>query len=334
MAVRDPIYQSDPDAAPDDECVIGHLGHAVVGNHGRLRDARRTPLSITAVEPERGEIEVRIEGFEDRGATWRLPVWRIGEIQFARGSQQAAEPMQLALREATERFSRPLRVEASSGTGADTLQLVAQDRRGARQALVDAVSSLDLAELVARREGDSQLIGVLEEFLAQRDLLDLDRQFSAAMVSNPHAGELVKGHAIVLAELGLCPFSGTVVRDPRLFAGSRSRERRAEHIIARLAFVRELWSMCVSQPLILYRAAATEGPMPSRDTASFVSCTFSPAVAEAHFAGGPLTTSAVIWRQRVSPDRLLMTFLETAAMNRQFKEAEAVLIGDPANPAF
>jgi hypothetical protein len=41
-----------------------------------------------------------------------------------------------------------------------------------------------------------------------------------------------------------------------------------------------------------------------------------------------------MWRQIVSPDRLFMTFLETAAMNRQFKEAEAVLIGDPANRAF
>jgi hypothetical protein len=29
-----------------------------------------------------------------------------------------------------------------------------------------------------------------------------------------------------------------------------------------------------------------------------------------------------------------MTFLETREMNRRFKEAEAVLIGDPANRAF
>jgi hypothetical protein len=61
---------------------------------------------------------------------------------------------------------------------------------------------------------------------------------------------------------------------------------------------------------------------------------FSSAVAEAHFAGGPSITCAVMWRQTVSPDRLFMTFLETAAMNRQFKEAEAILIGDPENGAF
>jgi hypothetical protein len=29
-----------------------------------------------------------------------------------------------------------------------------------------------------------------------------------------------------------------------------------------------------------------------------------------------------------------MTFLETPAMNARYQEAEAVLIGDPGNPAF
>lgn len=160
--------------------------------------------------------------------------------------------------------------------------------------LTGTASSVDLAGLVAAREGDARVIATFEQFLAQRHLLELDRQFAAATVTNPHAGELVKGHAIVLAELGLCPFSGTVVRDPDLFSGPWSRERRREHIIARMAFVQELWSTCVGQPLTLYRAAATEGPLPARDATSFISCTFSAAVAEAHFAGGPSTICAVM----------------------------------------
>ncbi len=332
--LRDVIYESDPNAAPDDEYLIGAMRHAVAGNHGRLRDARRTPLSITSVEPDRGEIEVRIEDFEDRGARWRLPVWEIDHIQFPVGSRDASSDVVAALGRAVERFDRPLRLEASPDAGAHTRDRISQGRRVAREMLMGAVSSIDLAELVRAREGDAGLSAVVEEFLGERGLLELDRQFSAAMVSNPHAGELVKGHAIVLAELGLCPFSGTVVRDPQLFSGAWSRERRGEHLIARMAFVQELWPTCVRQPATLYRAAATEGPLPARGASSFVSCTFSSAVAEAHFAGGPSTTCAVIWRQTVSPDRLFMTFLETAAMNRQFKEAEAVLIGDPANRAF
>jgi hypothetical protein len=332
--VGDVIYESDPDAAPDDEYVIGEMRHAVAGNHGRLRDVRRTPLSITSVDPDLGEIEIRVDAFEDRGARWRLPVWEISHIQFPAGSRDASSDVVAALGAAVERFERPLRLEASPAAGADTRRRIAQGRRAAREMLMGAGASVDLGALVTAREGDAGLIAIVEEFLSERDLLELDRQFSAAIVTNPHAGELVKGHAIVLAELGLCPFSGTVVRDPQLFSGPRSRERRGEHIIARMAFVRELWSTCVREPLTLYRAAATEGRLPAREPASFVSCTFSSAVAEAHFAGGPSTTCAVMWRQTVSPDRLFMTFLETAAMNRQFKEAEAVLIGDPVNRAF
>ncbi|MGZ4229894.1 MAG: hypothetical protein ACXVVQ_00525 [Solirubrobacteraceae bacterium] len=330
----DTVYESEPHAAPDDNFVPGSLLYAVAGNHGRLRDARRTPLSITAVEPERGEIEVRIDAFEDRGAKWRLPVWEINRLQFARGSQQASSHVLATLNEAVERYDRRLWLEADPTAAAQTRHRVGQQRTAVRERLTDAVPLVDLADHVARCEGNPRLFALVEQFLAARDLLEVDREFAAAMVSNPHAGELVKGHAIVLAELGLCPFSGTVVRDPGLFADPWTRERRAEHIIARLALAQEVWATCVREPLSLYRAAATEGPLPSRSPASFVSCTFASAVAAAHFAGGPLTTCAVVWRQVVEPERLLMTFLETAAMNQQFKEAEAVLIGDPTNSAF
>ena len=59
-------------------------------------------------------------------------------------------------------------------------------------------------------------------------------------MSNPHSGEMAKGHAIVLAEMGLCPYSGKVVRDRALFAGDGAKERRRAHILLRLAFTQEL----------------------------------------------------------------------------------------------
>ena len=48
------------------------------------------------------------------------------------------------------------------------------------------------------------------------------------------AGELVTGHRIVIAELGLVPYAGKVVRDPGLFEGRWSKPRRAAHVLARL----------------------------------------------------------------------------------------------------
>ena len=182
---------------------------------------------------------------------------------------------------------------------------------------------------VARRRGEPRLIAVLEEFLAERGLLELDRRFARAFVSNPRAGELVKGHALILAELGLCPYSGPIARDPRLLVAPDSRALRARHIVARLGFARALWTAWGLDTVTLYRAAATDAPLAAAEapSGSFVSASFSAAVAEAHFAGGPTTVAAVMWRRRVPVERLFMTFMETAALNERFLEAEAVLVG-------
>ncbi|HET6866787.1 MAG TPA: hypothetical protein VFH80_12790 [Solirubrobacteraceae bacterium] len=101
------IYASDPDARPDAEFLPGELRYLVIGNRGRLLDARRTPI--------------------------------------------------------------------------------------------------DLTRHISRREGDPRLYDLLDEVMTDRGLAELDHDFSATFVTNPASGELVKGHAIVLAELGLCP---------------------------------------------------------------------------------------------------------------------------------
>lgn len=225
-------------------------------------------------------------------------------------------------------------IEANSSAIAGTRQRIKEQRGLVRAQLQEVGVSADLQECVQRRHGEPRLYAALERWLAARDLCELDRRFCETIVSNPHSGELMKGHAIVLAEIGLCRFVGTVVRDPMLFGGTWSRGRRAEHLITRLAFAQELWSGCVCRPLTLYRAAVSDGPFARRRQASFVSCTLSEHVADAHFAGGPTTRVAVKRRQTVDVDRLLMTFLETASFNERFKEAEAVLIGDPSNHTF
>lgn len=332
--VGEQIYAGDPGAASDAEFVPGELAHAVIGNHARLLDARRTPLSVTDVITERGEFEVRIEAFEDRGALWRLPLWNIDRLQFDADAAQAPSEVIIRLRRAVERFDHELIVEVDAHALSQTRRRVADARHGARDFLRHLVGLIELDECIRRREGDERLYIALNRFLIDRDLVDLDRDFTRTMVSNPRSGELVKGHAIVLAELGLCPFRGRVIRDPALFAGDRSRARRAEHLIARMAFAQELWDMVIAEPLTLYRATAVDGPLRAGDLASFISCTFSAEVASAHFAGGPTTRTAAMWRQALEPTRLLMTFLETVAMNDRFKEAEAVLIADPDNLAF
>jgi hypothetical protein len=317
------IYESDPDAAPDSDFVAGELDRLVVGNRARLLDARRTPVAVTGVDPATGTFEVEIGAFEDAGARWVLPVEDVADFQFARATAIASVDAVAELERAVARFDRPDHVHADPAARAQTLRQVAAARRR-----VDIPFAVDLAAHVARREGDPRLFALLAEHLG--DLADMDRRLAAAFVSNPRSGEHVKGHAIVLAELGLCPYRGKAVRDPRAFDGEWSKERRAAHVVARLAFAGALWPDDVT----LYRAAATEGPLPAPRPSSFVSATFSPEVAGAHFEGGPRTRVAVLWRQSVAVERLFMSFLETAAMSERFREAEAILIADPSNRAF
>lgn len=328
------IYQSDPHSQPDSGFVEGALDHLVPGSRGRLRDPRRTPLRVTRVLPQIGSFEVEIEAFEDRGARWQLPLTEITRLQFPLAAARAAPGTLAELRSSVARFDRPLTVAADAAERGRTLRTIEAEARALRHGLLNGLPPIRVDGHIERREGHPVALARLRQLLVERDLTDVDDAFARSFVSNPHAGEMVKGHAIVLAELGLCPYRGTVVRDPATFETPWTRRRRAEHLIVRIAFARALWSALGQDELTLYRGGASDVPLPARPAASFVSATFSEAVAREHYAGGPTTRAAFLARQRVAVARLLMTFLETAAFNERYHEAEAVLIGDAANLTF
>ncbi len=297
------IYEHDAAAAPDSEFAPGRLADLVAGNRGRLLDPRRTPVTIVAVDVATGQFSVRVDAFEDAGAVWEVPLEDAARFQFALGGAVAGVA---ELEAAVARFDRPLVIEGRPAA----LGRLAEEREAAREW---QLALPELGSYLAERTGEPALWRALEAFMAARGVLDLEQAFAARFVSNPWSGELVKGHAIVLAELGLCPFQGKVVRDPALFSGDWSRDRRAAHLLARLAFVQELFG----GPVTVYRGSRAP------ETASFVSATFSRAVAEANIAG----REGVVREWVVAPERLFMTFMETEAMNRRYREAEAVLLG-------
>ncbi len=331
-----PIYASEPHPRPDSDLVRAELRHLVCGNRGRLLDARRTPITMIDVAPQRGSFTVRVDAFEDAGACWELGLEEIERFQVARTASSATARQLAELNDSRARFDRDLSIDCEPEARDASLRRLRQHRCLVSEWLADRKERLrvDVAEQINRREGHPALYGLLDELLSRHEINDLERDFCANLVTNPRAGEIVKGHAIVLAELGLCPYHGKAPRDPDLFAGRWSRARRAEHLVWRLAFTQELWRHLGCDDLALYRAAATDGPLVISRPATFVSATFSREVAEAHFEGGQSTRVAVLWRQHVSIERALMTFLETSAMNQQFHEAEAILLAEPSNQAF
>jgi hypothetical protein len=324
-----PAYQGNPDALADVEFEPGALHHLVPGNRGRLLDSRRTPVVVRGVRIEHGMFELEVAAFEDTGARWLLPFEDIARFQFARGAEIAKPDAVIAYERSVRRLDRPLTIATDRSVRRATLRAVAAERERVAAWLDRRLPARvpDLAGLVERGEGDERLYEAVEALMAERGLAELERAFAERYVSNPFSGELVKGHTIVLAELGLAAYRGTIVRDPGLFDGVWSRERRRDHLVTRLATVQALFARAGHAAVTLYRGMAWDGQPTHRRPRSPESATFSRELAEDHFGGGPTTTSAALYRQEVPAERVLMTFVETRAMNLQFKEAEAVLLG-------
>jgi len=331
-----PVYISEENPAPDSAFAPGELRHLAIGNRGRLLDARRTPITIIDVAPERGSFVACVDAFEDTGARWELGLEEIERFQFAHTATPATDATLAELQHSAAHFDRDLTIERDQASREDALSRLQQRRHDASAWLAARTSGLtvDVVEHISSREGHPGLYSLLDDFLTQHDLHDLEQGFTDSLVTNPRAGEIVKGHAIVLAELGLCDYRGKAPRDPDLFAGPWSRLRRADHLLWRLAFTHALWLSLDRNELTLYRAAATDGAFQPQRPATLISTTFSREVADSHFQGGPATRVAALWRQRVPLERALMTFLETRAMNQRFHEAEAVLLADSSNGAF
>ena len=330
------IYQHDPHAAPDSAFERGRLEHLVPSNRARLLDARRTPVTVESVNHRDGMFAVVVGAFEDAGARWELPLEDVSDFQFELGGRllQPDECAQLA--RLVAHFDRTTEIPVTAEALAVTARELSAERSrvGQRLAAWPELRDVDLAACVAERAGSPAAIEALESLMEERGLGPLERAFAGAYVSNPHAGEVVKGHAIVLAEMGLCRYSGRIARDRELFAGDGARERRRAHILLRLGFLGELLALLGRASVDLYRGLASEGSLERSRGASLVGATFSREVATSHFEGGLATTVAVLLRQQVPASRLFMTFLETRAMSGRYREAEAVLIGDASNLAF
>jgi len=330
------IYRFNPDMPPDSEFVAGSLDLIVAGNSGRALDSRRTPIRITDVRPATGFFVMEILDFEDTGAHWEMPFESVKGFQFARDSKRAGDAEAALYAETVRRLDQPLEVPVERSRRAATRRRLGSLQREAAAWIAENARYTGLADAVTNisRDGPERLRRDFEAYMADHDLLELERGFADQYVRNPYSGERVKGHRIVLAELGLVRFVGKAIRDPSLFDGRWSRSARAEHILRRLAFVRALFAAANVSHVVLYRGFSCIGAPrpPANDT--FVSSTFDRDVALAHFDDHDRGRTGVLARQRVPIHRLFMTYLETGAMNAHYREAEAILFFEKRNRLF
>jgi hypothetical protein len=340
------MYQADPGSLPDEQFAAGDPGWLVPGNEGRLLDARRTPVRVRHVDMSLGFFEIEILAFEDAGASWQMPLEDVTKFQFSKDGTQAEAASVTAMNAAIRALSHQIRIDADSVTGQQTRQRIAAERERADAWLtaVGAPDEIDPARHIDSRRGLPEACRWLAEYLAEAradappgdagwpgaGLAEMDSELAARYVRNPESGDLVVAHLIVMAELGLCSFRGRAVRDPAAESGGWSKERRAAHIVVRSGFVQALWRRASRPGPMIYRGIGLrDGSAALADRGNaLVSATFSRAVAESHFEADRAPAAALLRRQ-LPVERLFMTFLETAAMNERYLEAEAVLFAGP-----
>lgn len=331
------VYEFNPDAPADDAFEPGRLAHLVVGNSCRLLDPRRTPFTVVAVKSATGMFIARINDFEDRGATWEMPFEDVGKYQFAHGSKQADAATVQQFEDAVRKFDRPLVIPCEDHVRCETENEIDVARDEALRWIrtkSQFVSAGDALPNPATRRGSNMLCDDLMTYMAEHGLEAMERAVAEQYVRNPNSGEIITGHRIVIAEMGLAPFEGKIVRDPDTFAEDWSREKRRMHIVRRLAFLRALFQMLGLAHVTLFRGLNTTGAIEPPRNFAFTSATFDLAVAQSHFNVGEPDSTRALFRQRVPVERLFMTYLETSAMNEHYLEAEAVLLWDGGNSLF
>lgn len=327
------IYKHDKNRLSDTEFETGQLAHIAVGNQGRLLDPRRTPVSVVDILPSVGMFAVRIEDFEDKGAVWEIPFEDVSNYQFFKGSKRIHVDQLAEFTRLVERFDKTDKIECDPESKIATMRSLQTCCRKASSWL-EAHSSFFAKNgglpNPEERMGDNSLAKDLQKFLREKDLLELENDFAGQFVSNPYAGEIVKGHRIILAELDLVVYEGKIQRNPDLFSGKWSREHRKEHLLWRMSFVQSVFRKLGIAKVCLYRGMSYRGNLQPSRNQTFISATFSRTVAEGHLDAGNTDTeySGVLFRQWVPIERLFMTYYETEQMNRVYKEAEAVLFYD------
>jgi hypothetical protein len=229
------VYQFDPQQAPDDQFVPGELRHLVSGNEGRLLDPRRTPVRIVELDLPTGQFVVELLAFEDRGARWQMPLEHADRFQFARGCAEADAAEISRFEAIVARLDRPLAIAADPARRRDAEARLSSLREGAGEWLAansEFLASGATPDFVGHT-GAPALWRDLRAFMEAADLWDLEDAFAERYVRNPRSGELVKGHRIVIAELGLVAYDGDprcgAVRgpvEPRTARGARAAPAR------------------------------------------------------------------------------------------------------------
>ena len=328
-----PTHQFNENMQPDSEFEAGALKFLMVGNKCRLLDKRRTPGKILFIDMDGGYFRWQISDFEDQGKHWEIPFESVGRYQFALGSKTADEETVAKYEERIRELDKIWDIPTNAASYDETTREIDKIKKDISKWL-DGNSSFFKSQSGVdfnSKTGPKSLRADLKNYFENLNLWDLEKKTSEIQVMNPDSGDWIRGIQIVMAEMGLKAYSGPIIRSSREFEGSGSKERRRQYILHRLAFIRTAFQKMGLNELILYRGMASEWqwePEVDKDSRFWSSWTFSHQVANDFSETSPDNKfkNSYLLKRAIPVEKVFMTYVETEAMNRQYLEAEALVL--------
>lgn len=327
------IHECDKDIRLDNEFISGELSLLVEGNRCRLLDGRRTAGIIEKYSSESAMFRWRITKYEDKGKHWDLPAEHIVKFQFEKDScrldNDDVEAIKLRINELNEELSIIPREEDRIKSEKEIEQV--------KENVIKWLHKNSLffrnKEVIdfSKHKGSQSLAKDLCNYMKSVDLEIEEKITSETLVLNPNSGEWIKGMSIVFAEMGLASYKDSIPRTKDIFTERGSKENRRKYLINRLAFLRAYFTMCNIKEVVIYRGMSTELGW-TKVERTYLSCTLSLDVAKefSDFSRESRYKNSYLVKLSCPIEKIFMTYLETEAMNRQYKEAEAIILYDGA----
>ena len=172
---------------------------------------------------------LEILDFEDKGNTWEIPFEDVRRFQFASGAARAGLRERSRLETVVHTLNRPLEIACDRDARSDTLSAVEDAEREAgqwvqRRSVARRSGRIDFST----NAGVDALFMETASYMEHYNVAANEARFAAHYARKFHYSENVKAHRIVMAETGLVPYMGTILREARELEGRFSRSRRKE----------------------------------------------------------------------------------------------------------
>jgi len=324
-------HEYDNNMRPDSEFIKGNLSFLARENKCRLLDGRRTTGYIEKYFEDSAIFRWRITKYEDKGSYWDLPAESVTRFQFEKDSNQLQENEVNIIKEKINKYKEKLHIEAKENKKIKTEAMIEEKEKEIKKWLQE--NSLFIKNNnklnFNSKKGPSLLARDLEEYMKFKDLYDIEKKTAEIIVLNPKSGEWIKGMEIMLGEMGLVSYKGKIPRTKDIFSGLGSKNKRYKYLIHRLAFVRAYFNLLNIDEVVVYRGMSNENDW-KEIPRTFLSCTLNYEVAKdfSDFKRESKYKISYIAKMTCSVKKLFMTYFETNALNKQYKEAEALLLYD------